>query len=542
MISRRIQSFFTSAAVVKLVVLLVIGLVSVSAITALEIDRAELQDIGDADIEFESYEGPVEQFDSGEAIRGIGTFLGGAVGKTGAAQYTGRYRIRRIIGNPEEPLRAADILELDSTARVDHITNLRRIIAGYLESAWDYRRDDADLLARFITIYNAVHRGNMDFFAARYRTAVHAVLRPDAVGLATSYRQWPGKTQIVIPIRDDRAAGDLDAIDPRQLIDRDVITELRSRADLGIADRKAIIAFIERVIEERTEVIAEERADIEREQAEIDRQRQEIAAAESAPPEESIPDKPAPDKPTPDEPGAEKPTPEKPTPEKPTPEKPSPEVTPSKDETSVATEEDLDRRQQVLEERRDKVEQEEQELQELTKEVEELYQETADDQAVVDAGVDRRVRLPFVIAGRGGGGRESSFELAVIDLETLEPVGIQTIPVAARDVVRYQGALLVAHSGNGRLLLLDETSLELLQESEITVVPGARILVVNQSVLTVIEEKGRYYIGQFDPRLVLERRSAAAVRPDTDIAGRGDDLVVQGDDGTLRRLDMQEFR
>ena len=59
----------------RMVLLLTIGLIGAGLIVGLEIDRDELQDALDADIEFQNYEGPVEQIDSREAIRGIGRAL-----------------------------------------------------------------------------------------------------------------------------------------------------------------------------------------------------------------------------------------------------------------------------------------------------------------------------------------------------------------------------------------------------------------------------------------------------------------------------------
>ncbi len=521
-----------------------IGFIAIFVSGALEIDRAELRDFGEADIEFENYEGPVEQIDSREAIRNIGVILGNSVTAAGRGNYAGRYRAFRIIGNPEEPLRAADIIELDETAQVDHIVNLRRIVAGYLESAWQYQRDDADLLARFISIYNAVHRGNIGFFASRYRSSVVEFLEPGRAGLAISYRQWPGNTQLVIPIRDDRVAGDLDVVDPGQLIDREVIAELRSRTDLGIEDRKAIIAFIERVIEERTAAIAEERAEIDREQAEIDQRREEIGEAAGPVEDDEATVQPSREPEGPEENEADETRQVEPEPtesEQVQPEEIEPaRVEPEQTETpavSDESEEELDQREEQLQDRRDELDREEEELQELTEDVEELYQETAEDQTVLDAGIERAERFPFVLSGNDG-----SLELAVVDLTTLDTVGEQTIPVVTRELVQYQGALLVAHARSGRLLLLEETSLEILEESDFPVIPGTRILIVDQTVMTVISGDGAFYIGQFDSQLVLQRRSAEPVRGGTDIVRRGDDLVVQGVNGNLRRLDLKEFQ
>ena len=62
--------------------------------------------------------------------------------------------------------------------------------------------------------------------------------------------------------------------------------------------------------------------------------------------------------------------------------------------------------------------------------------------------------VPFVIAGRG-----DAAELAIVNIDTVEIAGEQTVPVASREVVPYQGGLLAAHAASGRLLLLDSSSL-----------------------------------------------------------------------------------
>jgi prefoldin subunit 5 len=549
-----------------------IGIVLViPTIASLEIDRAELQGAGEADIEFENYEGPVEQIDSREAIRGIGRSIGRGINRGDIADYAGRYRVYRIVGDQTEPLRGADIVELDRSARVDHIVNLRRIVAGYLESAWEYGREDADLLARFITIYNAVHRGNVSFFGERYRTAVVEALDAERVGLAISYREWPGRTQLVIPIRDERFPGDLDAVDPRQLIDSAVIAELRTRSDLGIEDRKAIISFIERVIEERTEVIAEERAAIEEEQQEIDQRQEEIeeeiatieeeqTQAEQPPPE---PEEPADDggvsdggpatgpaaapaaSTPPQEPQEQleeppqttEPQPVESVPEEAEAEDDTPEAAPQEQRVEELENEQaqLQEREEELQEQREELDEEEEEVEALTEEVEELYQDTAEDQATLDEGGVAEL-VPFVISND-----DDSFELSIVNIDTVDVAGEQTIPVVTRDLVDYQGGLLVAHAGSGRLLLLDSQSLELLEESDTRVVPGARIRIVGQSVLTVVEDGSSFYVGEFDSQLVLLRRSVESVKMETDIVNRGDRLIVQGADGSLRRLDLREF-
>lgn len=547
---RAVVRFTVSVPVCMLLFLLSYGPVTHS----LEIDRSELESALEADIDFENYEGPVEEIESREAIRGIGIVLGAQISPDSPADYFGRYRVYRLIGDPTDPRRAADILELDSSSRVDHIENLRRIIAGYLEHAWGYRTSDADLLARFATIYNAVHRGDLAFFETRYRTAVRAALREDAAGLAITYREWPGKTQLVIPIRDDRVQGALDVVDPTQLIDSAVIGELRSRQDLGIDDRKAIIEFIERVIDERTEAVTREREEIAEERAQIDERIAEIDREDDAPPTEPAaepavsPTEPESDPPTdravdPPDPDADEPMDPPSDPddvdERPVEPATQPADDPEPTERVAAAppaeeREELAAREAELDEREERLRQEEAELEELTETVEELYQDTAEDQRALAESVTPSPIVPFILVDG-----ETGYELALVDTVRLDVVGVQTIPLADRSLENFNDDLLVVHRNSGRILLLDRSTMEIRAESNRAVRPTGRIRVSGTTILAVVEDDEVAYIGAFDAQLVQTRRSVDAVNPDTDIVLRGEQVLVQGIDDELRLLDLR---
>ncbi|MFW6329582.1 MAG: P83/100 family protein, partial [Alkalispirochaetaceae bacterium] len=292
----------TMIARLLLVVLFVTALPAFSQ--EVDVDREELESQAEATIEFENFEGEQEEVSSADEIRGIGEALSeGLAPEPGAtADYFGRYTIFRGV-DPEDPEGLdADVLSINPDAEVNHIDNVRRIIAGYLIDAFDYSREDADLVAELTTIYNAVHRGNFTFFSGRYKAIVTDYLDPERVGIATSYTQWPGSTQLVIPLSAGGAPGDLDAVSPLQLADPAVIEDLRRRRDMGIETRKAMIRLIERVIEEREEAIEEEREEIEEEREQIEEEREQIAgeepeeeAPEEAEPEEEEPEEEAPD-------------------------------------------------------------------------------------------------------------------------------------------------------------------------------------------------------------------------------------------------------
>ncbi len=534
----------------------------------LDLDREELDTVGSADIRFENYTGPQDRIDSAMAIRGIGVVLAQGVLDTGTGRYGDKYTARRYVGLETDSRLAADIIEILPDGQVDHITNLRRILAGYLERAWQYGENDADLIARFVTVYNAVYRGSLDIFSERYRPEPVAAMDARRVGLAVSFRDWPGGTQIVIPIRDDRSPGDLDAVAPGQLIDPNVIAHLRDRVDLGIGDRKAIIELIERVIQERTEAIEAEQMRIVAEQAEIAERQDEIAQeiAAAPVPENEEPAAPATPEETvavPAETPSEGTVPTVPSPADRTVPADSPStgaadqppatveqaetgqaptagepVEPAQAPTSVpaleAEQASLTERSQELDERTEELAQDQAEVEELTRQVQELYQETAQDQEAIIESPQRVNLIPVVIGGNG-------FELMLVNADTLEPFGTQTVPISGRDRIAVGDSLYAVHGSSRHLLRIDGSSLDVLSESAVTVAPGAPLLLVQDSILSIVQDRGQYFVGHFDGTAALMNRSSSPVSAGTDLVVIGTELLVQTPGGGFARLDLTEL-
>jgi hypothetical protein len=231
-------------------------------------DRGEIESASSAKIVFVSYEGPSARIDSLADIKGIGSALGKAVaGGAGPARGgDARYRVIRAIDPSVKEGLDADIIVLGADAQVDHIRNLRWIIAGYLSAAWGYSEKDALTLATFITIYDAVHRGDMKYFSSKYKAVVQKELSAENAGLALSYTEWPGKSRIVIPLSSGAKPGALGAVDTGAVSDKAVAQSLKGQPDKGVPDRQALVDVKEREAAQK--------------QAEADRQKAELARAE----------------------------------------------------------------------------------------------------------------------------------------------------------------------------------------------------------------------------------------------------------------------
>ena len=166
-----------------------------ATVFALEVNQSELRSADMDTVVFENYVGPYSVINTIEEIRAIGSRLAPPIAENPEeAQVSGersRYYVIHAVDTGTSGKMDADIFVLGPGVGVDHINNVRRIISAYLSAAYDYSRQDADTLATFVTVYNAVYRGNMDSYKERYKQVVIDSLDPEKVGIALSYRDWP---------------------------------------------------------------------------------------------------------------------------------------------------------------------------------------------------------------------------------------------------------------------------------------------------------------------------------------------------------------
>jgi hypothetical protein len=158
-------------------------------------------------VDFENNSNHPDVINTNDEIRQIGMLLAKNINDSQGKRIKNirigaldRYSLIEVVGRPSEDGLSADVIELGYNAGVDHIRNLRTIISGYLEYAYGYTQEEADELAVLITVYNAVNRKNINRFTKNYQKSVASRLDKNKVGLAVSFKEWPGKTQLVIPL------------------------------------------------------------------------------------------------------------------------------------------------------------------------------------------------------------------------------------------------------------------------------------------------------------------------------------------------------
>ena len=216
-------------------------LFTIPSLLALEVDRSEIKPgSSDETVTFINYSGPYSVVSSAAEINAIGSSLGKEIGASGSAGDRSRYYVIHAVDTAVKTGFDADILILGENAGVDHIDNLRRILSSYLSAAYGYTAKDAATLSTFITVYNAVYRGKIDVFKTRYKPVVMKNLSPEKAGLSVRYDEWPGKTQIVIPLSDPRLAGTVSTIDTTSLTEKTVVEKLKQDSTTATDTRKAM--------------------------------------------------------------------------------------------------------------------------------------------------------------------------------------------------------------------------------------------------------------------------------------------------------------
>jgi hypothetical protein len=413
---------------------------------------------------------------------------------------------------------------------VDHIRNLRRIVQGYLETAYRYSERDAALLAEYVTIYNAVYRGDWDYFTGRYKGPVVSGLSREKAGLSIRYDEWPGQTLMLIPL----GYGGLSSLDTTSLSDSRVTEELRREDDRGIEQRRDMVDLKEREAAEaeqtataQREAIREEERRVAEERARVNEERDAIAREQA----QNQADREAGRISAGEADGRDS------------------ELA-ARERAADERESDLEKREDDLEDRREEARRTEEFAERKTEEAQREREEIAKDQQEMisreDAGQGQGgiigVRI-LTDAGTGAVVRINPLSGAEEKRSALSTVAARTVTLAGGKILAVAGE----NRGNGaiRLIEISAASLEMENQGNDDIHPESLLWVNGQDLYAVTVFQGAAWLGRFNTDLVLQARSSAAVHPAAGVIFSGGYLVTQRADGSallLKPGDLTEAR
>jgi hypothetical protein len=494
-----------------------------------QVDRGELQR-NLAPVTFYNNEGPQARIETREQIRQIGVGLGQAIrasqARTGAAN---RYFVIHSVTAPDGDKLDADIFGLGSNAGVDHIRNLRTIIQGYLQEAYSYSVSDAALLAEFITIYNAVYRGNWDYFTGRFKKPVMDNLNRDSAGLAVRYQEWPGRTLMLIPLN----AGGLSSINTSAISDSRVIEQMRTEDDRGIPQRQNLVDLKEREAEEARQeaadrrdaaraeegAIARDRQSLNEEQRQIDRDRQQLEQDRAS---GNITDEEA-----------------------------------ARREAELAQREaDADRKSDELDQRESDLAAQQQEAARQEQFAEQKQDEARQDregiaqdqQAMLQQGQTAQGPIQGVIGLVLEQPNATTGRLVSVDPATgreLRRSALNTVSVRSLTIINNKVLAIAGENRNNgavRLIEIDPRSLEMISQGDDDLNPGSLIW-VNGSDLYIItaNRDGTFNLGRFNTDMALQAKSRITIHPNAMVSIQQGLILTQRADGSPVILDLREL-
>ncbi len=511
----------------KVIGVFAVALTMTINLCALEVDRKEVTPGKEGDsIEFINYNGPYTVINTVQEIQGIGSSLGLSVLASGKAGDKTKYYIIHAVDPAVKTGFDADLLILGPDAGVDHIDNLRRILSAYLQSAYGYSEKDSTTLAKFITVYNAVYRGKIDTFKSRYKPLVCSYLTADKAGLSVRYDEWPGRTQIVIPLSDMRLTGTVSTIDTTALTDKAIVDKIKEDKTTAIDNRKDMLD-----LKQRETDAAQTRADTAQKDAAAARdattlKQEQLAAAQK---EAQAAQTAADAQKTPE---AQKAAEDK----KAVVEQKKAEIAATQD--AIAKKEEVAKADQTLADTKQKeviVEQKE-----IATDVQkDLNAKTAETKKVTDAA------LASAIPGYGlkviDTGNLLS-QLVLVNLNDGSVLKTSTLNTIRGRTLYDTGAGLLAIAGKKggnsaiKLVLIDSKTLEITTQGSDTIAESSVLVQNANDFYAVIEISGKYVVGRFDKNLDAKAKSSLQVQSYTPITVTAKGILVQDSSGNIKLL------
>ncbi len=538
-------------------VVVVLACIFAGTLGALSVAEQEIR--RGAPVEFINYRGRYTKIVTPEELRGVGRQLS-SLATLSNRKYTAKrqYSVIRAIDLSVTNGFDADIFMLEPTSDIVDINGVRDVLGGYLSGQYGYSDRDGRVLATFVTYYNAIYRGQIEYFRTKYKPVVTSRLVQQFVGIDRNYRNWPGRTQMLVPLITSTNGGK-PRIDIDGFTGREVITKLTNRPDKGIPERRDLLEIKKddldkkqqdldkdkKKLEDEKKKLEDDRSDLKKKEDEVTKQKEDLK-------KETDPDKAEIKK---DEIGKKEQEIEK---KKDDIKKDEEKL--KKDETTIGKkQDDLDKKKDDLKKEETSIKKDETKLAEdkipqvikddLKKKQDEVEKTKQDLEKKADEIKKREDEL------KKGELDRNVYDGGLYYLKVIEPLDnghyknemVLINPVTRKVSLvspfrnicgkRYDifsgGAVVVGYEGNHSsghfLVVLDPKKLELVAKGKVNVYWQSFVEVKAESVYAVIQDAG-YYLGRFDAKLEQAARSKVQIDKDSFISFFGEYIYVNSPD------------
>ncbi|MCS7204540.1 MAG: hypothetical protein NZ853_02465 [Leptospiraceae bacterium] len=190
---------------------------------------------------------------------------------------TNQVQVIRIF-DPDVEKYGADVMIILPAADYGHVRSIMRVVQGYLEKAFEYKPEQSRVLSELVVFYNASLRLKPELVQASYSVNVLNQLEQQKIGIDRSYRNWAGKTQLLIPLRKNVVRpdqSDLDREEIKIVIEQEKSIPQEKKEELRKIDEQRKQEDLQRIEQKEQELIKKEEQ-IQRQEQQIQQQQQNI--------------------------------------------------------------------------------------------------------------------------------------------------------------------------------------------------------------------------------------------------------------------------
>ena len=439
---------------------------------------------------------------------------------------------RRVLAD-KNGLFGGDLISLDEDSSFGHINSIYRILSSYIGNSFGYPEEKADIIALYVLYYNAMHRNEKSYFKSKYANNLTDLLKVNSTGIGKTYRDWPGRTQIIIPLETNILKQNEIDVTLDELGEE--VNKIIEEKKNGLEDKKKF----EEVVKEK---IIEEKKLIEAKKEELKVKEEKIALKEK-----EIENKTPAEVKKVTEPKKVEPRPE--TPKEVVKERPTePVKTVVQPKETVVTKNEVKPVEKAPETKREpaEIKKVEKELavvkQELAKKVEAEAKKKEFSENVIDGKI---VFLKVVKYDTAEGHFNS--ELHLIDPAKDDAVLKSDFnKICSRQFKEFGNNIVVVgfkdgHKDEHQLYLMSKTDLKEVGKSTSNVFSRTVIEIVGDELYAFEFEKGGYYISKFDKSLRRILKSDKEINPDSNLTFYGKKIYVTGKAENGNAVDIRIF-
>lgn len=163
----------------------------------------------------------------------------------------------------------ADILIIGKKFKVGHVNTIKRILSSYIQNSFGYEEKDANTLSYYVLYYNVLYRKNINYFKGKYDKEVIKNLNKELLGISKKYTDWPGNTQIVIPLSKNILKDKNSDLTISEL--KDSVNKDMEKKKKGTEIKQELNSLIKEKVEVEKKILDEKKKESEQKSLEIEK-------------------------------------------------------------------------------------------------------------------------------------------------------------------------------------------------------------------------------------------------------------------------------